>query len=341
MTVFEELTFDGVGDDGAPEALGVVDGMSSEQLRAELRAGLEAVGLGIGKAADVVAVRLGKAMQVPKGQSADVHDLREAVRHLRGWVADPKKCTSAPPKRPAGEQPEGPGRMPRPKRTKAAAGETRCGLCADPVPADGFIGRLRSPEAPYEAMSWLCRHCCYTRRSRPRRRDILLRVFHDLYLGQGVGLNAPECAVLHAWLTEDPRATETVAWKNEPLEPTLQRLRMSVREGKEETWLSLPTTHTAIGVLRELPPEAASSGDTVLLRAVAQHLDEWKYPHTLEPVKYGTGYRHRRLLLETTPSPTVLSALGGPFDLHQAVVVTPDQSEGTEGSEVSEVSEGA
>ncbi len=53
-------------------------------------------------------------------------------------------------------------------------------------------------------MGRLCRRCLYERRDKPRRRDVLLRILHQLFAGISVGLNGFECNVLLAWLTEDP-----------------------------------------------------------------------------------------------------------------------------------------
>ncbi|MET8291722.1 hypothetical protein ABZV80_42200 [Streptomyces sp. NPDC005132] len=93
------------------------------------------------------------------------------------------------------DRPQGIGRLPRPRSVKAAAGA--CSLCGDSYATGDLIGRTPFAQAvPYEQMGWLCWHCLVERRQQPRRRDVLLRVFHALFAGlEGVGLNAHECAV--------------------------------------------------------------------------------------------------------------------------------------------------
>lgn len=108
-------------------------------------------------------------------------------------------------------------------------------------------------------MGWLCRHCLYERREKPRRRDVLLRFFHHLFAGNAVDLNAFECEVLLAWLTEDTAFAASAPWRKDPLETTLARLRTSAAEGKAATALAVTTARTIIAVLRETPVTSTDS----------------------------------------------------------------------------------
>jgi hypothetical protein len=202
---------------------------------------------------------------------------------------------------------------------KLATADGTCGLCGDSIGVGEPIGRMPAPEFPYEAMGWLCWHCLVERRQQPRRRDVLLRVFHQLFADDGIGLNAYECAVLKAWLTEDPALAQSKPWLSDPLENTLVRLQTSVDEGKPTTWLSAQTAHTIVAVLQEAPASPATTPqDSEMLRALAEHLAEWEMnPPGVQRRKYGTGWRYRQQVLTLTAHPTVLSERGGPFFLYQ------------------------
>ena len=324
-TAFQVLSFEDMADAG-PRSDASIDAMSLPQLRAaareDIRAAADAAGVPLAK----VEVRLRKLFKVKSLREGDLHDLRAMLREMRVWIGRPAVFRTPAPRSAKVLQPEGAGRMARPRVTKRAVENTTCGLCTDPVAATELVGRMRGTvAAPYEVTGWLCQHCLYQRRASPRRRDLLVRIFHDLYLGQGVGLNAPESALLLAWLTEDPAARESTAWKSEPLDGTLTRLEMAATEGKEETWLALATTHTIAALLQELPGTSTPPADVDLLDAITRCRDEWAYPRRLEHARFGTGPGHRRFLLDTTTRPTPLSRCGGPFDLHQAVP-TPEQT---------------
>ncbi|WP_405844827.1 hypothetical protein OG528_38205 [Streptomyces platensis] len=161
-------------------------------------------------------------------------------------------------------------------------------------------------------MGWLCRHCLYERREKPRRRDVLLRFFHHLFAGNAVDLNAFECEVLLAWLTEDTAFAASAPWRKDPLETTLARLRTSAAEGKAATALAVTTARTIIAVLRETPVTSTDSpAERDLLYAIAQHLDEWdRNPQGLDARKFGAGLSYRRQALRSTRHATVLSDRG-------------------------------
>ena len=324
-TTFEVLSFEDMADAG-PRSDAAIDAMTLPQLRAAAREDIRAVAGAAGVPVAKVEIRIRKLFKVKALREADLHDLRAMLREMRVWIGRPAVFRTPAPRSAKVSQPEGAGRMARPRVTKRAIEDTVCGLCTDPVAAGELIGRMRGTvAAPYEVTGWLCQHCLYQRRATPRRRDLLVRIFHDLFTGQGVGLNAPECALLLTWLTEDPAARDSAAWKGEPLDGTLTRLQMAVQEGKEETWLALATTHTIAALLQELPGRATEPADVDLLAAITQCRDEWTYPQHLEHTRFGTGAGHRRFLLDSTTRPTALSRCGGPFDLHQAVP-TPEQN---------------
>ncbi|MDT0307313.1 hypothetical protein RM780_10095 [Streptomyces sp. DSM 44917] len=302
---------------------------AGDSLRALVEAGIEAVGVAV-RRPEWVGPRLLKAVGLRNLRAADDHDLRECVRVLRGWREAPGSF--GPPVRPRVRRPEGSGRLPRPRVVKPAAAEIGCGLCADPVKAGDLIGRMPAADWPYAAMGWLCHHCLYERRARPRRRDVLLRVFHRLFAGSAVDLNAYECRVLLPWLEEDPAFAASEPWRRDPLDATLARLATSVMEHKAETWLAAPTAATIVSVLHcTLAPAGATAAPDVelqLLDAIAQHLDEWQSnPEGVQAHQFGTGPRYRAQVLATTGRPTLLSVRGGPFDVHETPVSGSDDAQ--------------
>ncbi|ANW22648.1 hypothetical protein I3J05_28175 (plasmid) [Streptomyces clavuligerus] len=289
--------------------------LHGEALRSWVDTGTEAVAEIVGKPAERVRSRLTRTAGVKNLGAADDEDLRECLRVLRTWLSDPASYTPPAPK-PKIQRPESIGQLPVPRTLKQAHTETTCGLCADPVKPGDLVGRMRDPkDKQFVPMGWLCAHCLYERREKPRRRDVVLRIFHHLFASSAAGLNAHECAVLRTWLTETEAPAASTAWRNDPLDTTVVRLETSVTEVKGTTWIAVPTAHTIITALLDAP--GSSEAETALLRAVAQHLDEWQTnPQGIEARRYGTGVRYRAEVLKTTSRPTVLSERGGPFDLH-------------------------
>ncbi|MFE0457790.1 hypothetical protein ACFW1A_00835 [Kitasatospora sp. NPDC058965] len=301
-------------------------------LRSLADTGTEAVAGIVGTSAERVRARLTKTAGVKHLQAADDEDLRECLRVLRCWLTDPASYTSsgATPKI---RRPEGIGQLPVPRTVKHAHGDMTCGLCADPVKAGDVVGRMRNPkDRLFVPMGWLCAHCLYERREKPRRRDVVLRIFHHFFASSAAGLNAHECDVLRIWLTETEAPAASSAWREEPLNGTLARLETSVTEGKGTTWIPMPTSCTIISALLDAP--GSSEAETAILGAVAQHLNEWKTnPRGIEARRYGTGPRYRAAVLNATDRPTVLSVRGGPFDLHHtpsSVTETADAVDSTQ-----------
>ncbi|MFZ3562799.1 hypothetical protein [Streptomyces sp. BH055] len=260
--------------------------------------------------------RLLKAINIKHPKLADDHDCREALRIARCWSEDPAACT-ATPRRPKIERPDGTGQLPVPRIVKPAHLPLDCHLCGDPVKPGDLTGRFRAHREafPYENLGWLCQHCLVERRHTPRRRDILIRLWHQLLAGCGTDLNSHECHVLLNWLTPSHLAA-TDEWKADPLDATLVRLTTSVHEDKRTTALATTTVHTILAVLSTTD---LSCSEETLLRAMIQHLHAWAVsPTPAQRRRYGTGAAYRAHVLSAAPEPTVLSRGGGPFYLHTA-----------------------
>ncbi|MEL5957451.1 hypothetical protein AADR41_22275 [Streptomyces sp. CLV115] len=84
---------------------------------------------------------------------------------------------------------------------------------------------------------------------KPRRRDVVLRIFHHLFASSAAGLNSYECDALRTWLTETEVPTASTAWREDPLDTTLVRLETSVTEGKGTKWIAVTTARTIITAL--------------------------------------------------------------------------------------------
>ncbi|MDI6413141.1 hypothetical protein QLX52_30505 [Streptomyces albus] len=254
-------------------------------------------------------------------EAGDEHDRRQAVRQLMAWSLEPASLLARKkPRKPVSQRPKGVAcRLPRHARVTWACHQMVCGLCADPVPPGELVGRMPTPAFYYQPMGWLCTQCLYLRRAQPRLRDVLLRIFHHVFVGSGIGLNCYECAVVLRSIEADLAASNTVAWKIDPLDGVLIRLRTSIREEKHTTWLSVADGLTIVAVLREtIAGRGSGEQEIALLDAIMQHVEEWRTnPYRVEARRFGTGIRYRQETLNRVPRDTVLSALGGPFDLHQ------------------------
>ncbi|MDA5279920.1 hypothetical protein [Streptomyces sp. Isolate_45] len=298
-----------------------IDVLHGPALRRTVEAGISGVAAATGRPAEKVQSKLAKSTGVKVLQAADDDDLRECLHTLRVWLNDPSS-NKPPVHRPRVQRPEGIGQLPVPRTVKQASTDGSCGLCADPIKSGDLVGRTRDPKDSrlHVPMGWLCQHCLYERRHKPRRRDVLLRIFHHLFAGSAVDLNAYECGVLFTWLTEEPGLVSSESWQKDPLDSTLARLRTSQEEGKAGTWIAVPTACTIVGVLRAAEaPATVSPADSALLDAIAQHFEEWATnPEGVESRRYGSGPAFRAQVLAVTTHPTVLSERGGPFDLHHA-----------------------
>ncbi|MEU8892974.1 hypothetical protein [Streptomyces sp. NPDC048442] len=300
------------------EGIQVLESLHGRALGAELASAIGVVAEASGQTKDLVHTQI-QSTVCGNSKQVDDHDRREAVRVLRVWLKDPQLLERAHKEsRPRRKRPDGTGQLPVPRITKSAVAETECGLCADPIKAGELIGRPKMPKSrEYVPMGWLCGHCLYERRQTPRRRDVLLRIFHHLFASSAVDLNAPECTVLHLWLSEEPSLL--FSQESDSLELTLTRMATSAAEDKPATWISFPTAEAIVAVLASTPRSTQGPDERVLLDAVLRHLEEWRTnAQRLSASRFGTGPRYRREVLRTTEHPSVLSVRGGPFDLHTA-----------------------
>ncbi|GAB2990615.1 hypothetical protein GCM10023080_065430 [Streptomyces pseudoechinosporeus] len=303
--------------------------LAGTELREQVTKAVDALSVTVGEDPQALRRRLLKLVNLPRLSDTDDHDLREVLRELRVCEQEGRGAYRARLRRVTRvNRPEGIGQLPRPRSVKPASAAGACGLCGGGYGIGDLIGRTPwAKELPYVPMGWLCWHCLVERRQQPRRRDVLLRVFHALFAGDGVGLNGQECGVLLDWLTEEPALANSKPWMADPLENTLVRLRTSVAEGKPTTWLSAQTAHTIVAVLQEAPASPATTAqDSEMLSALVQHLAEWATnPADVPRSRYGTGWRFRQQALALTEQPTVLSQRGGPFFLYQCKITSTGQ----------------
>ncbi|OII64375.1 hypothetical protein BJP40_02375 [Streptomyces sp. CC53] len=300
-----------------------IDQADTEALRREFSLAMPTTAATLSVARGNVALKL--VQRLPVRDRWDDADRREALRVMRSWLQTPKLYRARYTAPGRERRPSGPGQMTFPTRARYAAGHTACALCGDPVATGDLIGRIRDKTTPpYVALGWACRHCLYHRRAAPRRIDLVTRIFHDLFASTGVGLNPIECERLLEWIEDTPDITSTTAWKNDPLDNTLVRMRTSVKEQKLNSWFSVTTGQTLIAALHEATATRPTREEE-LLRAVLQHTEEWQTNACgVDTRLYGSGPRYRQAALKQTPHPTVLSRRGGPFYLHQAAVTPPE-----------------
>ncbi|WP_432091475.1 hypothetical protein [Streptomyces sp. NRRL F-5630] len=308
---YEPHIFELPGDVPSPDAIA---DLSGADLRTAVDEEVERVAALVGAEADKVRAKLHKSLGLPAtADCEDDEDARLALRVLRHWRASPKSFRAAVP-RPRLERPEGVGCLPRPRSRAKVAVPVRCGLCGDEVPAGALIGRAKAPRPGYRAIGWLCGHCLLTRRARPRRRDVLLRVYHTLFAGDPLELNGPECAVVLAWLDEHPGLDETsAAWSADPLTATLTRLRAGVQDSTPQMFLAATTVRTLLALFAESP---AQTTDAQLLAAVIRHVQEWDTnARGISHSRFGRGAAYRAATLAAADESVHVLLSHGPFDL--------------------------
>ncbi|MFG2463371.1 hypothetical protein ACGFWE_40850 [Streptomyces sp. NPDC048523] len=301
------------------------DALAGTALREQAIQAVDALSAAVGEDPQTLYGRVLKLLNLPRLDDADDHDLREIVRELRICEQEDRRVYRARLRRVTRvDRPGGIGRLPRPRSVKSASAPGTCALCGDAYTTGELIGRPPFTEdLPYVPIGWLCWHCLVQRRQQPRRRDVLLRIFHALFAGvEGVGLNGHECGVLLDWLTGEPALANSKPWTADPLENTLVRLRTSAADANPATWLSAQTAHTIVAVLKEAPDSPdTTTRDGETLEALVQHLAEWETnPAGVRRSQYGTGWRYRQRVLQLTDHPTPLSERGGPFHLFQCRV---------------------
>ncbi len=287
--------------------------LSVDEARTELARRVGTLSRVVGEPIPFVQIRLNDVMGVRARGDADDEQLREGLRQLQLWLAKPASYRDAPPQQPtqAPERPWVPGQLPSPVATVPAKHASSCSLCTDPVPTGALIGRLPKPSRG-DDFGWLCEHCLTHRRRAPRHTDLLLRIYHLTYLGEGIRFNQYESATLVAWIHHTSGASNSLPVPD-AVEEALERLRSAAQESRGT---ALTHAHGEAIVNYLLQPATAGTGEPgerMILQAVAQHLDEWRT--TTPPDRNDSGWWSRREILRATPQPTVLSRLGGPYAL--------------------------
>ncbi|MEU0343803.1 hypothetical protein ABZ092_33820 [Streptomyces bobili] len=243
-------------------------------------------------------------MDAPSRAAATDEQLRDAIVQAAAWLADPASYVvyAYPPK-------VEPGGLPTPIHTKAALTDTSCTLCAAPVAAGETIGRMPRPRPPFVPMSWLCAHCLFDRRVKPRLTDVLLRVFHHVFsVSATISLNTAEARVLSDALSRLPSGPA-----EERLREAAAALDTRIDADTPVISVSAHHAHAAVHGLRaanlNLEPWDAS-----LLAAVAEHLAQWQHnPQEINEAQFASPVLWRHAILTSTPTPTALAERGGPF----------------------------
>ncbi|WP_372411993.1 hypothetical protein [Streptomyces luteireticuli] len=262
-----------------------------------------------GRTIPLVQLWLNDVMGVEKRSEANDEQLREAIWQAQAWVQDPASYTAYLHAAQA-EVPS--GGLPEPLSTRLARAESTCNLCTSPVAEGDVIGRLHAPIGRrFARMGWLCAHCLHDRRTKPRRLDVILRIFHHTFSGGGVRLNSAEAEVLLRWLLDLPEPAEA---DREAVQDALVALGHGIDDEEPSLLLRYQPTQSLIRTLYQSLDPVATDEQSVVLNAVAQHLAEWHdNPQCLDPAHYTSRVAWRRAILEQTEYPTVLSQRGGPF----------------------------
>ncbi|MFI9206298.1 hypothetical protein [Streptomyces sp. NPDC053048] len=252
---------------------------------------------------------LNDVMGVERRSEAGDEQLREGILHAQAWVQAPASYREHLR---AAQAEVVPGGMPEPMRIRPARAESTCNLCTSPVGEGDMVGRLHAPAGRrFARMGWLCTHCLYDRRAKPRRLDVLLRIFHQTFSGDGVRLNAAEAEALLRWLLEALPPAEA---DQEAAQEAITALGHGIDNQETSLLLRYEPVQAVVRTLHQTAiPEAADPPNAVL-NAVAQHLAEWRAnPQRLDPAHYPSRTAWRRAILEQTAQPTVLSQRDGPF----------------------------
>ncbi|MFJ8273822.1 hypothetical protein ACIQ8G_26670 [Streptomyces sp. NPDC094154] len=246
--------------------------------------------------------RLNDWMDAPSRAEATDEQLRDAIIQAAAWLADPETYyTYVTP------QAIEPGGLPAPVHTKPAPADSSCSLCAAPVAAGELIGRMPRPRQPFVAMAWLCAHCLFDRRAKPRLADVVLRVFHHAFSGSStVPLNTAEVQVLSEALARVPAETANV-------QEACDALDQGIDGNAPVMLLSERLALAAVAALQAAEAATDAHGVTILT-AVAEHLSQWGHdPQGLDKKDFADVVLWRQAVLANTEIPTVLSERGGPF----------------------------
>ncbi|MGX1266893.1 hypothetical protein [Streptomyces phaeoluteigriseus] len=250
----------------------------------------------------LVQQRLNDWMDAPSRAEATDEQLRDAIIQAAAWLADPETYYAY-----VTPQAIEPGGLPAPVHTKPAPADSTCSLCAAPVAAGELIGRMPRPRQPFVAMAWLCAHCLFDRRAKPRLADVVLRVFHHAFSGSStIPLNTAEAQVLLEALTRVPSESLYV-------QEALAALDKGIDGSDPVMLLSEDLARACVAALHAAGA-ATDVHDVTILAAVAEHLSQWV--HNLQGLGKGDSadvVLWRQAVLANTEIPTVLSERGGPF----------------------------
>lgn len=252
----------------------------------------------------LVQQRLNDWMDAPSRAEATDEQLRDAILQAAAWLEDPTSYhTYMTP------QAVQSGGLPAPIHTKPAPADTSCRLCAAPVAAGEITGRMPRPRQPFVAMSWLCAHCLFDRRVKPRVTDVLLRVFHHVFSGSTtIPLNTAEARVLSDALSRVPAETE-----DDDRREVIDALQTGIDANAPVMLMSDHVALAAVAALHAAKPVMEVSA-AAILAAVAEHLSQWQHnPQGLDQEQFASRVQWRQAVLKNTPTPTALSERGGPF----------------------------
>ena len=200
-------------------------------------------------------------MGAPRRAEATEEQLRDAIIQAEAWLPEPNSYYAY-----ATPQAVEPGGLPAPIHTKQSPTDRSCSLCAAPVAAGELIGRIPRPRRPFVAMPWLCAHCLFDRRVKPRLTDVLLRVFHHVFSGSSaIPINTAEAQVLSEVLARVPAATA-----REHL------LHAEIDTADPSILLSHDPALAVIDALWAAMP-AMGAADAATLMAVAEHLAQRRH----------------------------------------------------------------
>ncbi|MGA5442260.1 hypothetical protein ACPCKW_22460 [Streptomyces griseoincarnatus] len=248
--------------------------------------------------------RLNDWMDARSRAEATDEQLRDAILQAAAWLEDPQAYHAY-----VTPQAVEPGGLPTPIHTKPAPEASSCGLCAAPVTAGEIIGRMPRPRQPFVSVGWLCAHCLFDRRVKPRITDVLLRVFHHVFSGsRTIPLNPAEARVLTEALSRVPTEAQ-----DEQLREAIAELHRGIAANDPTLLLRSHPALAAVATLRTAMPTMDASDATTLI-AVAEHLAQWQHnPQGLDREQFASAVQWRQAILKNTPTPTALSERGGPF----------------------------
>lgn len=152
-------------------------------------------------------------------------------------------------------------------------------------------------------MGWLCAHCLFDRRVKPRLTDVLLRAFHHVFSGSTIiPLNTVEARVLCEALSQAPAEAE-----DEGLREAIAALHAGIDAGDPTTLMSDHLVVAAVEALRTAVP-GMDARYASILAAVAEHLAQWQHnPDGLGQDQFASRVEWRQAVLRTSSTPTARS----------------------------------